>query len=98
MTSSDSSDCEDGGFVRVSSANKYPFPPKDIEFALRVKPKGVNSTKLMYTLKKEQKLPYQLELMGKHICLNQGDIFVICQASRSSLVWISSQVWGINGM
>ena len=91
MTSSDSSDCEDGGFVRVSSANKYPFPPEDIEFALRVKPKWVNSTK-------EQKHPYQLELMGKHICLNQGDIFVICQASRSSLVWISSQVWGINGM
>ena len=65
MTSSDSD--SDGGFKRVDSTSVKLFlaAPEDIEFKIKIKPLvGGKSLKVLYTLKKGQKLPYEPDLDG----------------------------------
>ena len=60
--SSNCSDDSDSDFVRADSPPLVPVcylhAPEAIEFKLKIKPKGSKSSKFMYTLKKDQDLPY----------------------------------------
>ena len=64
MTSSDSD--SDGVFQRVDSTSTklYSEVPEEIVFKMKIKPLGDKTLKLRYTLKKEQKLPYEPDLDG----------------------------------
>ena len=64
MPSSNSSESEDESFLRVNSQpSVHLVAPEDIDFKVKMKSGGQRKS-FLYTLKKDQKLPYEPELEG----------------------------------
>ena len=65
---SDSDDMDYPPLKRVNSTKDYGEAPHDLEFELRFKPFLKDKARLLYTLKKNESLPYSTDLEGLASC------------------------------
>ena len=82
---SDSDDMEYPPLKRVNSTKDYEKAPHNLEFELRFNPFLKKKSRLLYTLKKNQILPYSTDLEGFTSFLIVSFYKVFCNLKVSEL-------------